>query len=521
MPKSPSEALSPDLLEEFDRTFHRIFRRTASIAPSARAIELTEDVRLERWRATVHKGVYFIPDSEADACDGTRDLVLYAMDFSSPSTVAEVARLIDQGKARQGELSNFNHSDNPDSNAPTRADAANFSVDHQDSLCSGASADSISFDAGVKAIGISFKPLRVSSREQPFGVHEIAVWATYADLRRRHKRAMAEALLEQSYTPTTVATEPISEDLPRQDLIKLRTAHYGKSKVTEQLTTTIWSEERAVGVGGKTERGVDVFYRIDDETGIRSTKPIEPFDVSVITIVGSMYRAGVEVTSDSQIAKAMCGKRASPKLVSLVHDSMDKMFTSLLVADMTEEAKAHGVHVGDLPAEKTTYKGHVVDAQSITAVNAKGERETMWYLLSEPWFFAHDLATKNITAVPAKLLEDVAAKVRMDGDAVVIRDYLIRRIKWMERTRRVATRRVATRVRYQAIQDNLEKSDLSKKQQRAIREKALEIAKGLAASDALPNVVGIREYSMRSAAGRQTKTGIEFDFKNREGCKKS
>lgn len=516
MPKSPSEALSPDLLEEFDRTFHRIFRRTASIAPSARAIELTEDVRLERWRATVHKGVYFIPDSEADACDGTRDLVLYAMDFSSPSTVAEVARLIDQGKARQGELSNFNHSDNPDSNAPTRADAANFSVDHQDSLCSGASADSISFDAGVTAIGISFKPLRVSSREQPFGVHEIAVWATYADLRRRHKRAMAEALLEQSYTPTTVATEPISEDLPRQDLIKLRTAHYGKSKVTEQLTTTVWSEERAVGVGGKTERGVDVFYRIDDETGIRSTKPIEPFDVSVITIVGSMYRAGVEVTSDSQIAKAMCGKRASPKLVSLVHDSMDKMFTSLLVADMTEEATAHGVHVGDLPAEKTTYKGHVVDAHSITAVNAKGERETMWYLLSEPWFFAHDQATKNITAVPAKLLEDVAAKVRMDGDAVVIRDYLIRRIKWMERTPSVRPR-----VRYQAVQDNLEKSGLSKKQQRAIREKALEIANGLAASDALPNVIGVREYSMRSAAGRQTKTGIEFDFKNREGCKKS
>lgn len=536
MPKSPSEALSPELLAEFDRTFHRIFKRTASIAPGARAIELTEDVRLEAWRATVHKGVYFIPDAEAEACDGTRDLVLYAMDFADPSTVTVVEGLMDQGKARQGGTSaqsefprpndradreTCDSTDNSTNDAPT---SENFSVEErskQDALKPSPNHASVTFDAGVKAIGVSFKPLRVSSREQPFGVHEIAVWATYADLRRRHKRAMAEALLEQSYTPTTVATEPISEDLPRQDLIKLRTAHYGKSKVTEQLTTTIWSEERAVGVGGKTERGVDVFYRIDDETGIRSTKPIEPFDVSVITIVGSMYRAGVEVTSDSQIAKAMCGKRASPKLVSLVHDSMDKMFTSLLVADMTEEAKAHGVHVGDLPAEKTTYKGHVVDAQSITAVNAKGERETMWYLLSEPWFFAHDLATKNITAVPAKLLEDVAAKVRMDGDAVVIRDYLIRRIKWMERTRRVATRRVATRVRYQAIQDNLEKSDLSKKQQRAIREKALEIAKGLAASDALPNVIGVREYSMRSAAGRQTKTGIDFIFRDREGCKKS
>lgn len=516
MPKSPSEALSPDLLEEFDRTFHRIFKRTASIAPSARAIELTEDVRLERWRATVHKGVYFIPDSEADACDGTRDLVLYAMDFSSPSTVAEVARLMDQGKARQGDGSNLISPENPNNDTSTRGDASDFPVDKQHSLCSCTSSDSISFDAGVKAIGISFKPLRVSSREQPFGVHEIAVWATYADLRRRHKRAMAEALLEQSYTPTTVATEPISEDLPRQDLIKLRTAHYGKSKVTEQLTTTIWSEERAVGVGGKTERGVDVFYRIDDETGIRSTKPIEPFDVSVITIVGSMYRAGVKVTSDSQIAKAMCGKRASPKLVSLVHDSMDKMFTSLLVADMTEEAKAHGVRAVDLPAEKATYKGHVMNVEALEATNAKGERETMWHLLSEPWFFAHDLATKNITAVPAKLLEDVAAKVRMDGDAVVIRDYLIRRIKWMERTPSVSTR-----VRYQAIQDNLEKSELSKKQQRAIREKALEIANGLAASDALPNVIGVREYSMRSAAGRQTKTGIDFIFRDREGCKKS
>ena len=516
MPKSPSEALSPDLLEEFDRTFHRIFKRTASIAPSARAIELTEDVRLERWRATVHKGVYFIPDSEADACDGTRDLVLYAMDFSSPSTVAEVARLMDQGKARQGDGSNLISPENPNNDTSTRGDASDFPVDKQHSLCSCTSSDSISFDAGVKAIGISFKPLRVSSREQPFGVHEIAVWATYADLRRRHKRAMAEALLEQSYTPTTVATEPISEDLPRQDLIKLRTAHYGKSKVTEQLTTTIWSEERAVGVGGKTERGVDVFYRIDDETGIRSTKPIEPFDVSVITIVGSMYRAGVEVTSDSQIAKAMCGKRASPKLVSLVHDSMDKMFTSLLVADMTEEAKAHGVRAVDLPAETATYKGHVMNVEALEATNAKGERETMWHLLSEPWFFALDLATKNITAVPAKLLEDVAAKVRMDGDAVVIRDYLIRRIKWMERTPSVSTR-----VRYQAIQDNLEKSELSKKQQRAIREKALEIANGLAASDALPNVIGVREYSMRSAAGRQTKTGIDFIFRDREGCKKS
>ena len=106
--------------------------------------------------------------------------------------------------------------------------------------------------------------------------------------------------------------------------------------------------------------------------------------------------------------------------------------------------------------------------------------------------------------------------MRMDGDAVVIRDYLIRRIKWMERTPSVSTR-----VRYQAIQDNLEKSELSKKQQRAIREKALEIANGLAASDALPNVIGVREYSMRSAAGRQTKTGIDFIFRDREGCKKS
>ena len=186
MPKSPSEALSPDLLEEFDRTFHRIFKRTASIAPSARAIELTEDVRLERWRATVHKGVYFIPDSEADACDGTRDLVLYAMDFSSPSTVAEVARLMDQGKARQGDGSNLISPENPNNDTSTRGDASDFPVDKQHSLCSCTSSDSISFDAGVKAIGISFKPLRVSSREQPFGVHEIAVWATYADLRRRH-----------------------------------------------------------------------------------------------------------------------------------------------------------------------------------------------------------------------------------------------------------------------------------------------------------------------------------------------
>ena len=112
---------------------------------------------------------------------------------------------------------------------------------------------------------------------------------------------------------------------------------------------------------------------------------------------------------------------------------MDKMFTSILVADMTEEAKAHGVRAVDLPAEKATYKGHVMNVEALEATNAKGERETMWHLLSEPWFFAHDLATKNITAVPAKLLEDVAAKVRMDGDAVVIRDYLIRRIKWMER----------------------------------------------------------------------------------------
>ena len=135
MPNSPSEALSPELLEEFDRTFHRIFKRTASIAPGARAIELTEDVRLEAWRATVHKGVYFIPDAEAEACDGTRDLVLYAMDFADPSTVTVVEGLMDQGKARHGEGSNLISPENPNNDTSTRGDASDFPVDKQHSLC--------------------------------------------------------------------------------------------------------------------------------------------------------------------------------------------------------------------------------------------------------------------------------------------------------------------------------------------------------------------------------------------------
>lgn len=172
----------------------------------------------------------------------------------------------------------------------------------------------------------------------------------------------------------------------------------------------------------KKAREAYIFYSIDFDalTGAAITKKLRPFDKLVYTAISSLFNAGNNVVSLSQIYYAM-GYKGTPGAGdrAKINDSITKMNSAKITLDTTKE---HAV-LKNMPLYK--YDGQLLPMERVTALINGKISEAAIHIFREPPLITFAKERKQITTIDVELLQSPLSKTDTN---IQIQDYLLERI---------------------------------------------------------------------------------------------
>ena len=171
------------------------------------------------------------------------------------------------------------------------------------------------------------------------------------------------------------------------------------------------------------KKQLNIYYSIDFEelenSGIKITKRLLPFDKRVYIAVAALYNAGNNIISLTQIYYAMgnTGKPAKYQLEK-INDSITKMRKASVFLDTLEESQAY-----NYPRFK--YEDYLLPVARTTAIVNGQLAEAAIQLKGEPPLVTFAKQRKQITTITVRLLQSPISKTDAN---LLIDDYLIERI---------------------------------------------------------------------------------------------
>jgi hypothetical protein len=168
----------------------------------------------------------------------------------------------------------------------------------------------------------------------------------------------------------------------------------------------------------------------DDGDALMLSRELTDFDLEVYSAIGSLYENGKREVTLREIAEHTLGdSKLTPKQLDSVMESVEVLRRTLLTADVTQEAKAHGLVDPETgkPWEQMKISDFLFNAIRIDMRSTNGKITTGYSFHAIPIGLKYAKASKKVIAYDAKYLDTKSAGSNTERN-VVIRGYLLRRI---------------------------------------------------------------------------------------------
>lgn len=201
----------------------------------------------------------------------------------------------------------------------------------------------------------------------------------------------------------------------------------------DKINSTVWNllEETTDGqlkLNLKAEKDgskkpLNIVYALDfdqlEETGVKITKKLEPFDKRVYIAISALHNAGNRIITLTQIHYAM-GNTARPasKQLKSINNSITKMRNANVFIDTLEESLAY-----NYPRFK--YEDYLLPVARATALVNGKIADAAIQLKGEPPLITFARQRKQISTITVKVLQSPMHKTNAN---LLIDDYLIERI---------------------------------------------------------------------------------------------
>jgi len=201
----------------------------------------------------------------------------------------------------------------------------------------------------------------------------------------------------------------------------------------DKVNSTIWNllqetTGRQVKFALKAEKDgskkpLNIYYSIDfdqlEETGIKITKKLQPFDKRVYIAISALYNAGNNVITLTQIYFAMGNTGRPPKYtLQKIQDSITKMTLARVFVDNTEESQTYSY-------PRFKYDGALLPLERASAVVNGQLADAAIHIFREPPVMTFAKQRRQITSITVKVLQSPISKTDAN---LMIDDYLIERI---------------------------------------------------------------------------------------------
>ena len=195
-------------------------------------------------------------------------------------------------------------------------------------------------------------------------------------------------------------------------------------KIISQITT---SEEKNIRTGGKAEGDtVKTVIRFENPKPELFKGLAEP----IYSAIASIYSAGGRNITYSDIAKAAFNvDKPTEKQIKTVIKNCKEMASTLVEIDYSGEIRG---------AENITEYKHaenVLYAEFDTFKTANGKTAGGIKIIKEPILIRHARDVKQLTTIDIKMLKAASKKVSSTKTNVLIREYLLREIERLKRTK--------------------------------------------------------------------------------------
>ena len=154
------------------------------------------------------------------------------------------------------------------------------------------------------------------------------------------------------------------------------------------------------------------------------TAKVNTFDMAVYSAVISLYAAGMDTFSISEICRALC---LDPKMVKVggkmrshVLDSVEKLQQTYLWLETSRQAKSRAT-------VDVKYDGKMLELEALTARTDNGKECLHFRLRSEPLLYRYSKDCKQVYLIPMKKVS-MLDKFSNTILSVVVRHALLRRI---------------------------------------------------------------------------------------------
>lgn len=446
------------------------FEHAQSIAPGFAAISLNQDLKLHLFKQTMHKGVYFMRIDQIEEHQlNIAKIHLHTLTMNGEKL-----------KQAFDELEKNNGSEE---------------------------------SPQIEMEMVPIVPPQRKEQSEPLTLGEAAIWAAINDAEADGDKEKAHRIFDEAYSLGTVTEENEKPKLAQQDIAPVVTHLQGISKLSDSITILEAGEDYTLDMSGKNEgkQAVTTAVRLDyeEQDGIKISRPMTAYDRLVHDSVATLWAAGNKVLTPRQVYHAMTGAKNKPssKALAEVEASIDKQFRTWITLDYSEEARGRELAFEGEPVKEYKIETHMLAGSKETIRTAKGSEVVGYRLIEAPILYRHDMATRQIISYPQTLLEASSNVASNTARNILIRDYLIKRIK---RMRGKAPREI----RYATLYEEIGEADANKKARQVIRDSA---AKYLDSFKESGLIAGWKEYTDKKDAGRRgtAKTGVIITTKEK------
>lgn len=341
-------------------------------------------------------------------------------------------------------------------------------------------------------------PVKAEAREDPITLTEAVIWAAINDADDSGDHEKGQRLFKELYQ----LDKDRGEELLKQDTRKPREHVQGISRFTEQIPNVpTTGKGTPIRMEGRNEtREVQTLVSLTyEDNGTILSRPMTPYDQEIHNAVASLWVAGNKRITPRQVYQTMTGSTAKPSASAIekVEESLDKQRRTFVKLDFSQElrGKTYELDGEEITPAQARLETYMLNADKVTLTTANGREVPGYEFKDEPVLYRHDRTTKQLISYPQALLEATSKVASNTETNMLIRSYLIKRIKTMSRK----GSKLSKQIKYETIYKAAGKQDVNRKDAGRMNET---IRKYLDAFQAEGVIAGWTEYK---DAGRSHK----------------
>lgn len=296
---------------------------------------------------------------------------------------------------------------------------------------------------------------------RPISLLEAYLWAMVGDVAQEGdeeftnaiaREALAMAMHEESLNPWP--PEPMKPELPKQDTKKPTTHIQPISKVADKVTEVMSGEAVLLDVSGGNEAKRSVLTSLSlnyDGDDLELSRPMAAYDKEIHNAVATLYVAGNRTFTARQVYQTMTGVNSKPskKKLEEIEASLDKQRRTFVTLDWSKELRGKTTEIDGetITADQCHLETYMLNAKKSTIRTAKGNEVVGYSIAEPPVLYQHAITTRQLISYPQALLEATSAVASNTNTNMLMRSYLITRIKTMTRP----GAKIAKQIRYDTV----------------------------------------------------------------------